>query len=87
MNSLIHQTNNLGGVSGLRKRLLRELLLLNFAHEGNAGQMLAQTIMQVLPDPALLTRADFQDFLFQMFAFGDVNACGDDVSGISLGPR
>src|SRR5262245_34745632 len=34
--------------------------------------MLGKAVVQVLTDAALLAIADFEDFLFQAFAFGDV---------------
>ena len=44
--------------------------------------MLAQSIVQILPNAALLPRADFQNRFLQMLAFGDVDSGGDDVSGL-----
>src|SRR5271156_2070882 len=67
---------------------------MHFGHEGNPGQMLAEAIVQVLPDAALLARAYVEDGFFQMFALGDVDSSRDDVAGglriagkQSAGPR
>ena len=60
-------------------RLLRQLLLLHLAHECDAGQVLAQAVMQVLPDPPLFAGTDFQDRLLQPLALGDIDSGGDDV--------
>ena len=50
----------------------RQFLLQHLAHHFNPGQVLAKAVVQIVPDAALLAFADFQDFPFQPFAFGDV---------------
>ena len=49
-----------------------QFLLQHLAHQFDARQMLAQAVVQILPDAALLAVADLEDFLFQPFALGDV---------------
>ena len=41
-------------------------------HESDAGQLLADAVVQIVADAALLAVADFQNFPFQPLAFGDV---------------
>jgi hypothetical protein len=43
--------------------------------------MLAETIMQVLPNSPLFSRTYVQDRLFQVLSFRDVYTCGNDVLG------
>ena len=45
--------------------------------------MLAQTVMQVLPNSALLPGAYIKECLFLMLSLRDVDAGGDDVTGCS----
>src|ERR1700722_21342 len=54
---------------------------MHFSHERNTGQMLTETIMQVLPDSPLFARAYIEDRLFQVLSFGDVDTGSDDVMG------
>src|ERR1700678_4046128 len=52
---------------------------MHFGHEGNSGEVLAQTIVQVLPDSPLFSRAYIEDCLFQLLSFCDVYPRGNDV--------
>src|SRR5580698_3853823 len=54
---------------------------MHLGHERNTGQMLTETIMQVLPDAPLFSRTYIQDCFFQVLSFGDVDTGGDDVMG------
>src|ERR1700722_9416666 len=54
---------------------------MHLGHERNTGQMLTETIMQVLPDAPLFSRTYIQDCFFQVLSFGDVDTCRDDVMG------
>jgi hypothetical protein len=74
---LVDQSNNPGC---LRQAFLAKLLLLNLAHECDAGQMLTQPIVQILSNPALLFGTYFEDGLLQSLAFSDVDSGCDDVS-------
>src|ERR1700744_4339215 len=52
---------------------------MHFGHECDPGQMLAETIVQVLPDSPLFSRTYVEDCLFQMLSFCDVDPGGNDV--------
>src|SRR5271155_5052921 len=54
---------------------------MHLGHKRNPGQMLTETVMQILPDSALFSCTDVQNRFFQMFPFRDVDACGDNVIG------
>src|ERR1700722_1763990 len=54
---------------------------MHLGHECDTGQMLAEAIMQILPDSPLFSRAYIQDCFFQVLSFGDVDTGGDDVMG------
>ena len=54
VDGLVHQRHDSCRVRRFRQSLLRQFLFLHLAHESDARQMLAQTIMQVLPDAPLL---------------------------------
>src|SRR6266542_2846033 len=62
-----------------------QILLEDLAHEFNAGESLAQAVVQVLADALLFTIADFEDFLFEAFAFGDIDAGSDDELEVAVG--
>ena len=50
--------HDLAGVGGLGQRTLLETLLQHLAHEGGAGQVLPEAIVQILTDAPLLAAAD-----------------------------
>src|ERR1700722_4043020 len=52
---------------------------MHFGHECDPGQMLAETIVQVLPDSPLFSRTYIEDCLFQVLSFCDVNPSSNDV--------
>ena len=52
---------------------------MHFGHEGDPGQMLAETIMQVLPYAPLFSGATVEDCLFQVLSFCDVDPGSNDV--------
>src|ERR1700691_3535498 len=58
---------------------------MHLGHERDPGQMLAETIMQVLANSPLLPGTYIQDCLFQMLSFRDVDTSSDDVAcGLSI---
>src|SRR5271154_7147285 len=54
---------------------------MHLCHEGDPGQMLTETVMQILPDSTLFPCADVQNRFLQMLSLGNVYACRDDVIG------
>ena len=73
----------------LRLRGLGSLFLLKpiaeDIHEvGDGGQLLANAVMQVVADAALLASADFQDLPFQSPALGDVAGDAFDLHATAL---
>ena len=56
-----------------------QLAFQDFAHESNAGEVLAQSVVQVFTDAALLARADFQNCFFEALALSHVDSGDDDV--------
>src|SRR3984885_14946674 len=81
MNRFVHQLYDLGRILSFCSLLLGQLRFMHFSHERNTGQMLTETIMQVLPDSPLFARAYIEDRLFQVLSFGDVDTGSDDVMG------
>src|SRR5271156_4239794 len=54
---------------------------MNLGHERDPGQMLAEAIMQVLPNAPLFSGTYVQDCLFQVLPFRDVDTGGNNVTG------
>jgi len=50
---------------GVGSKLAGRPLLQAATHEGDAGQLLADAVVQILANPPLLTLADFQHLPFQ----------------------
>ena len=67
------------GGRGFGKRFFRELLFQDFTHEGDAREVLAQAIVEVLANPALLPAADIENGLFQPLRFGNIDPGNNDV--------
>src|SRR5262245_12168343 len=42
------------------------------AQKSDTGQLLANAIVEIMSDAALLAIADFEDFTLETFAFGDI---------------
>ena len=62
-------------ICGLWRRWMlgvRQRFLQCFGHHHRAGQVLAQAVVQVLPDAALFAVADFKNLMLQPFALRDV---------------
>jgi hypothetical protein len=54
-------------------------------HQCDSGQLLANAVVQIMANPALLAIANFQNLAFQAFAFGDVARRAfdfDDLAGL-----
>ena len=60
---------------------------MHLGHERDAGEVLAEAVMQILADAALFTCADFEQRSLQLLALGDVDAGGNDVVGRSVVAR
>ena len=78
---LVHQPHDFRRVVGLCIVFLRQLRLMHLGHKRNPGQVLAEAVMQVLPNSPLLARADLQQCFLQVLPLGDVDPRGDDVIG------
>ena len=52
--------------------LARELLFEHFAHQFDGGQLLAQTVVQIVADALLFPMADFQNLPFEALPLGNV---------------
>src|SRR5262245_10906344 len=70
---------NLRGLRGVGFRSASKFLFKRLRHQLDPGKMLAESIMQILPDATLLTIADFNDSLFLFFAARDVSPNGNIV--------
>jgi len=46
----------------------------HFRHEGDSGEVLAKTIVQILTDASLFSRADVEQSSLQLLALCDVDA-------------
>ncbi len=56
--------------------------------QGQSGQLLADPIMQFLPDAALLIRDNLQNVSLKLLAFGDVvDDAGEHLQMIDFGDR
>ena len=53
-------------------RRFRQPVLQNLAHERDSGQVLAQTVVQILTDSAPFRFADFENCFLQTFALADI---------------
>ena len=69
---IIHELHNPGGVGSLWDLPFCQLLFLHLRHESNPGEVLPQSIMQVLSDSPLLAFANVQDRLLQPLTLADV---------------
>jgi len=49
--------------------------------------MLPQSVMQILPDPPLLTRAHIQQGSLKVVAFGDVDSGRDNAERVAFACR
>ena len=65
VDALVHKGDNFGGLHRFRQVLLAQFLFEHFAHERDAGQVLTQSVVQILPDPPLLPAADLEDGTLQ----------------------
>ena len=59
-------------VAASGQRAVGQLLLQHLAHERDAGKVLTEPVMQVLPDSHLLALADVEHGGFEHTAIGDV---------------
>jgi hypothetical protein len=84
---MVYELHDLDGIVSFRTSLFRKLCFVHFGHERDSGQMLAETVMQILSNAALFSCTDVQDCLFQLLAFGDIDAGGDNVSGVHAAAR
>ena len=80
----IHQADNLGRIDGVAYVARGQFFLVHLGHERDPGQMLPQSVVQILPDAPLLPRADVQQRPLQLLALGDVDSGSDDVVGPPL---
>ena len=66
VDGVVHQTHDLGRMGRLGRVRLGQLLRQHLAHERDAGQVLAQPVVQVLADLALLPAADLEQRRFHL---------------------
>ena len=71
-NRLANVPGDFRRASGLSGRLWGQFLFQNLGKKFNAGQLLAQSIVQILTDTSLLTATDLQNLLFKMLALRDL---------------
>src|SRR5262245_39975821 len=76
---LVHEADDLLDFGCLRNAVGRELTLQHLAHERDAGQVLAEAVVQVATDLPLLPGADLENRLFHPLALGDVDPGCDHV--------
>jgi len=69
---LIDQFGYFPNTRRFRCRARRQLLPQHFQSEGNPGQFLAKSIVEILADPHLLLRSNLQNFALQTPALGDI---------------
>ena len=69
----------LGCVRRLGQALLPQFLFEHLAHESDAGEVLAQSIVEILPDAPLFPAADFEDRAFEAFGIGNVDSSEDHI--------
>ena len=67
-----------------RRTLLAEFIAEDIHKVGDARQLLADSVVQIVPDATLLTAADFENFAFETTALGNVarDALDLDVSPV-----
>src|ERR1700678_583271 len=53
VNRFVHQAHDLGCLRSFGRAFFREALLLHLAHKSDPGKQLPQTVVKILPDPAL----------------------------------
>ena len=75
----VDQADNPGCFDSLRQTFLGKLLFLNLAHERNPGEMLSQTVVQVLSYAALFFSADLKNRFFQTLALGDIDSRRNNI--------
>lgn len=74
---LVQQFSNLGGLNSRGLGVRGELSGKRGTEGGNPRQILAQSVMQLPPEPFLFTVSGLKDFDFQIFTQG--NVAGDRV--------
>jgi hypothetical protein len=70
---------NHGCLFGFGFRFGQKVALQHVAHQLDASEALAQIVVQVLADAALLALANFEHFTLEALALGDVDARSDDA--------
>ena len=67
-NSLLDQLDHFARIGGLGQRLGRQAFAQHLAGQRRARQVLAQAVMQIVPNPALFPLADLENLLLQPLA-------------------
>ncbi len=68
LNRARHQIGDLGDLRRVLRRLSRHLHLEAFHQQRQTGELLAQAVVQIAAEAALLAIGDFEDLLLQLFA-------------------
>src|SRR5215472_9903824 len=83
VHSLLNQVVDFAGIRRFGGVLFGEFELEPLGHEGDAGKLLTEVIVQIQPDAAALLFSDLEQFMFEAFAFRD-SSTEFGVSGVQF---